>query len=106
MLISNIVPFMATAAAVFAPAAAAWDYKLKWHSKTTCSTKGGPTRSYDRGTCIPLSKTDHGVTVVDHRTPCRVRGWGGADCQGDVKTAFSTHQCHSLKGIWSVKIEC
>lgn len=71
MLISNIVPFMATAAAVFAPAAAAWDYKLKWHSKTTCSTKGGPTRSYDRGTCIPLSKTDHGVTVVDHRTPCR-----------------------------------
>ncbi|KAK6819407.1 hypothetical protein PG987_015890 [Apiospora arundinis] len=97
MLISNIVPFMATAAAVFAPAAAAWDYKLKWHSKTTCSTKGGPTRSYDRGTCIPL---------VQDRPRGHVRGWGGADCQGDVKTAFSTHQCHSLKGIWSVKIEC
>lgn len=71
MLISNIVPAMATAAAVFAPAAAAWDMKLKWQSKTTCSDSGGPARTYSRNECIPLSESSHGVTILEHNAPCK-----------------------------------
>ncbi|KAK7928346.1 hypothetical protein PG985_005344 [Apiospora marii] len=106
MLINNIIPIVATAAAVFAPATAAWDMKLKWHSKTTCSGGGGPSRTYSRNNCIALASTDHGVQVQDHTNGCKMRGYPGGNCDGGSKTAFSSHQCHSLKGIWSVRIEC
>ncbi|KAK8092422.1 uncharacterized protein PG998_014907 [Apiospora kogelbergensis] len=106
MLVSNIVPFIAAAAAVFAPAASAWDFKVKWNRKTNCAVKGGPVRYHDRGVCMPLTKTDHGVDVLGHTTGCKMRGWAGGNCEGKAKTAFSSHQCHSLQGLWSVKIDC
>lgn len=71
MLVSNIVPFIAAAAAVFAPAASAWDFKVKWNRKTNCAVKGGPVRYHDRGVCMPLTKTDHGVDVLGHTTGCK-----------------------------------
>ncbi|KAK7928345.1 hypothetical protein PG985_005343 [Apiospora marii] len=71
MLISNIVPVLATAAAVFAPAAAATDMSLKWHSKTDCNDHGGPVREYSRNNCIPLASTTHGVTIISHNPPCK-----------------------------------
>ncbi|KAK8079412.1 hypothetical protein PG997_007230 [Apiospora hydei] len=70
MLISNITPSLTTAIAFFAPAAAAWDMKVKWQDTTTCVDPGGPARTYVRDDCMPLTNSDHGVKILDHVTPC------------------------------------
>ncbi|KAK8050881.1 hypothetical protein PG993_002266 [Apiospora rasikravindrae] len=106
MLTSNIAPAIATAVAVFAPAAAAWDMKVKWQETTTCVDHGGPARTYVRDDCMPLTQFDHGVKTLHHVAPSKLRGYAGGNCDGDIKTAVSSHQCHSLRGIWSVRIEC
>jgi hypothetical protein len=49
----------------------ALDMKVKWYPYTTCSSGGGPARSYSRNVCMPLTDTDHGVKILDRIGDCR-----------------------------------
>ncbi|KAK2735545.1 hypothetical protein CKAH01_01926 [Colletotrichum kahawae] len=106
MLISNIFTTVLTACAVLGSTAAAADFKIKKSGKTNCSDGGGPTREVNRNTCNPLYSTDHGMRVLEHNTACKIRCYPGGNCDGAVKRAFSSHQCHSLEGCWSFRVEC
>ncbi|KAH7385509.1 hypothetical protein DE146DRAFT_209055 [Phaeosphaeria sp. MPI-PUGE-AT-0046c] len=79
---------------------------LKWFSHTTCSHSGGPDRGYSEGACLPLSDTDHGVKIRKKKGSCKLHAYSSKDCKkGTGVEVYSTTECHSLKGIWSVKIE-
>ncbi|OHF00674.1 hypothetical protein CORC01_03991, partial [Colletotrichum orchidophilum] len=78
----------------------------KKRGKTNCSDGGGKTRGYNRGICHALYETDHGIRIIDYNTNCKMRGYPDGNCRGNVVTAFSTRQCHSLKGVWSIRVEC
>ncbi|KAK1978138.1 hypothetical protein LZ30DRAFT_663781 [Colletotrichum cereale] len=106
MHITNLITVVATACAVLAPAAMADDFRVRKSGKTDCSSDEGPVRGYNRDVCNPLYQTDHGMRVIDHNTSCKIRGYPDGNCGGGVVTAFSTRQCHSLKGVWSFRVEC
>ncbi|EFQ31359.1 hypothetical protein CGRA01v4_10673 [Colletotrichum graminicola] len=106
MLISNIFTTVITACAVLGSAASAADFKLKKSGKANCSSQEGPARDYNRGACHPLYSTDHGMRILEHNTACKIRCYPGGNCDGNVVRAFSSHQCHSLQGCWSFRVEC
>lgn len=125
MLITNILATVTTACAVFASTAVAYDMRVKKYGKTDCSSPGGGNLDWSRGECHGLYSTDWGMKVIDYSTNCKsknettlasydqskltlitVRGYSDGNCRSKVVTAFSTRQCHTLKGVWSVRVEC
>ncbi|EXF77151.1 hypothetical protein CPAR01_05096 [Colletotrichum paranaense] len=106
MLITNILTAATTACAIFAPAAAAYDMRVKKYGKTDCSSSGGGNLDWNANECHALYSTDWGMKVIDYDTKCKMRGYNNGNCRGSAVTAFSTRQCHSLKGVWSVRVEC
>lgn len=81
MLFNNLAATILAASALLVPTAMgqdapslaprSLDMTVKWHSRTTCSDKGGPERSYSRDVCMPLTDTNHGVEIIDRLESCR-----------------------------------
>ncbi|KAJ1323760.1 hypothetical protein MN608_11007 [Microdochium nivale] len=81
-------------------------FKARKCAVDNCSRNCGPERTYQEGVCNSLYTTDEGMRVVDHTQGCKIRGYPGGNCDGNVVFAFSSHQCHRLPGAWSFRVEC
>ncbi|CAG8973970.1 hypothetical protein HYALB_00010090 [Hymenoscyphus albidus] len=106
MHITNLLTAIITTSAILSSTATAWDFKIKRHPGTSCSGNGGPVREFSRGSCQPLYSTDKDLEVIEHVEGCKIRGYPGGNCDGGAKTAFSSHQCHNVDGLWSFRMEC
>ncbi|KXJ91799.1 hypothetical protein Micbo1qcDRAFT_223912 [Microdochium bolleyi] len=82
------------------------NFKVRKCPTDNCSRDCGRERTYQTGVCNPLYTTDVGMRVVSHTIGCKIRGYPGGNCDGNVLFAFSSHQCHRLPKAWSFRVEC
>ncbi|KAH6637825.1 hypothetical protein C7974DRAFT_422794 [Boeremia exigua] len=105
MLFISALSAMATALALLTPGSMAADFDVRYSPKKGCGGGAGPVRGLMKGACVPVSSTSVSLRVIDHRSGLKIRGYGGGNCGGNAITAFASHQCHELPGVWSIRVE-
>ncbi|KAJ8109667.1 hypothetical protein OPT61_g7291 [Boeremia exigua] len=105
MLFISTLSAMATALALLTPGAMAADFDVRYSPQRGCGGGAGPERGLYKGACVPVAATTYSLRVIDHRIGLKIRGYTGGNCEGNPVTAFSSHQCHELPGVWSIRVE-